>query len=134
VYHTSFSYRQSARGLGLASPRIARVRGRRFRLPIPQRTAIPENLGKDAVLIAILVTIAAGCLVGAPDALRLSFCLRSCWPRCPIPAAWPVSSMPDRCAGWPMYHIRSISFKSCHSWLRRAWPERSPRMDQRFQV
>jgi peptidoglycan/LPS O-acetylase OafA/YrhL len=71
VFHTIFSYKQPAEGWGAlvrASPEFAVGL---FAYRYYRERLLRKIWGNDIVLIAIVITIAAGCLLGAPDSLTV---------------------------------------------------------------
>jgi peptidoglycan/LPS O-acetylase OafA/YrhL len=71
VYHTIFSDRQPAEGWGALVRALPEFTVGLFAYRYYSKRLFRKIWEKDAVLIAIAVTIAAGCLLGAPDSLAV---------------------------------------------------------------
>jgi peptidoglycan/LPS O-acetylase OafA/YrhL len=71
VYHTIFSFTQPAEGWGALVRALPEFTFGLFAYRYYSERLFRKIWEKDAVLIAIAVTIAAGCLLGAPDSLAV---------------------------------------------------------------
>ena len=71
VYHTIFNYRQPAEGWGALVRALPEFVAGLFAYRYYNERLFRKIWEKDAVLIAIAGTIAAGCLLGAPDSVTV---------------------------------------------------------------
>jgi peptidoglycan/LPS O-acetylase OafA/YrhL len=71
MFHTIFSYRQPAEGWGALVRALPEFAAGVFAYRYYSERLLRKIWEKDAMLIAIAVTIAAGCLSGAPDGLTV---------------------------------------------------------------
>jgi len=71
VFHTIFSYRQPAEGWGALVRALPEFAVGLFAYRYYSERLLRKIWENDIVLIAIVITIAAGCLLGAPDRLTV---------------------------------------------------------------
>ena len=71
VFHTIFSYRQPAEGWGALVRALPEFAVGLFAYRYYSERLLRKIWENDIVLIAIVITIAAGCLLGAPDSLTV---------------------------------------------------------------
>jgi peptidoglycan/LPS O-acetylase OafA/YrhL len=71
VFHTIFSYRQPAEGWGALVRALPEFAVGLFTYRYYSERLLRKIWENDIVLIAIVITIAAGCLLGAPDSLTV---------------------------------------------------------------